>query len=590
MTWWAVATAIAAPAAVVALHHFRRRRRERRVAALFLFPEHAADAAAGRSRAPLVAGASFWCEIVAALALALAVGGATVGLGRKAEAAVVVLDATASMGATVGGSSAWDRALDALDALADGLGPDGLLTVVTVERRPAVVWGPRAAARGAAAALRARTPTSPHADALPAFAVAADVARPGEPVVFLTDRPAPDAPSDVETRAVGRAAANDALLSATRAPIDAGFEEIAVVVGAFGGAPRTSKVRLFRGESARGDVAPEAEAAVVLEPGGAATTTFRVPRDGEAWTAALAGDALAADDVAPTFPEPPRIVRVCNLLPADVSRALRLERAISAAEAATLVGDPALAHLTFATTPGRLVGGRVEVVVAPTDGERSDWVGPFLLQRRHPLLDGVALAGVAWGAGAAPPPGVPLASAGAATLLAEETDAGGVRYRFNLDVERGNLVASPDWPILAGNLVEAARREAPGATTAAVLVGEEATWRRTPGRVPTAIGPDGAPVDLHGGRTVAFTAERAGAYRILEDGVEAGRFAARFADARESDLSGAATATRAAARASTDAADEAPVPSGTFERRLLALIALVALALDWRVLRRGSVA
>jgi hypothetical protein len=69
----------------------------------------------------------------------------------------------------------------------------------------------------------------------------------------------------------------------------------------------------------------------------------------------------------------------------------------------------------------------------------------------------------------------PLASGGDRALigtLAPTAGAADPAFLFNLDLERTNLIRSPDWPILISNLVEVRRRELPGPERWNYRVGE----------------------------------------------------------------------------------------------------------------------
>jgi len=101
-----------------------------------------------------------------------------------------------------------------------------------------------------------------------------------------------------------------------------------------------------------------------------------------------------------------------------------------------------------------------------TPGEPQDFIGPFVLEKRHPLLLGMTLDGVVW-SGALPltPNAVrPVVSSGEHMLVGMPTGptVTGTAILFNLDLDRTNLIRSPDWPILVSNLVEMRRQALPG--------------------------------------------------------------------------------------------------------------------------------
>jgi len=120
--------------------------------------------------------------------------------------------------------------------------------------------------------------------------------------------------------------------------------------------------------------------------------------------------------------------------------------------------------------------GRPEATLV-ADGTPQDFIGPFVLEKRHPLLQGVTLGGIVWTGVFPLTPGAvhPLASGGDRALIGTVAVANGATdpaFLFNLDLERTNLVRSPDWPILISNLVEMRRRELPGPERWNYRVGE----------------------------------------------------------------------------------------------------------------------
>ena len=100
-------------------------------------------------------------------------------------------------------------------------------------------------------------------------------------------------------------------------------------------------------------------------------------------------------------------------------------------------------------------------------GEPKDFIGPFVLEKRHPLLAGVTLGGVVW-AGAAPIAASavrPVVSTGDQVLVgpaAGPASPSRTAILLNLDLDRTNLIRSPDWPILISNIVEMRRQQLPG--------------------------------------------------------------------------------------------------------------------------------
>ena len=112
------------------------------------------------------------------------------------------------------------------------------------------------------------------------------------------------------------------------------------------------------------------------------------------------------------------------------------------------------------------------------NGEPKDFIGPFVLEKRHPLLLGMTLGGVVWSGAMPLAAGAvhPLVSAGDRVLVgmpAASTGAGTEPViLFNLDLDRTNLIRSPDWPILISNLIEMRRESLAGPERWNYRVGE----------------------------------------------------------------------------------------------------------------------
>lgn len=586
--------AFAAVPAVLALHLYRRKLKERRVAALFLFGRDDLLADAGRVRTRLLRSPSLWCELAAAALLALALGGLTFDLDATRAHVVVVLDDSASLQAVHDGRSAADRARLAAEKILAAEGRDAVATVVTTGERPELLFGPRGAVALADDALRAWTPRRPRHDPARALAFAVELAGPADRVVYVTDEPDAAVPSRVEIVGVGAPLANAAVLSARRARRSATEESVQIDVAAHGGGPRAARVRLFSGDDPRTQTVI-GETTVEIAPGRLGRASFVAPRSDDIWRVALDPDSFAPDDDAFLLPEPRRPVRVATLLSEEAAGLLSLKRAFASLDDVAATKNPLDADLVFAPTAGRLERGVVEVVVGAAGEARSDWVGPYLFDRRHPLTAGLSLQGVVWSAGDGDVPGQPLVFAGEQALLAEEQAPDGSRVRLNLDPARSNLTNAPDWPVFLANLVDRVRRALPGPVAVNVRVGEEMTWRVRGTAVDASTfeltTPDGRKLPGRGLRTIGFVGDRPGVYVLRRDGAELARFAVRFADPRESDLTGLATKNVPAATPPR-AVDDAPGRDGAGrrERRLLVALLLVAVALDWVFLRRGGAA
>ena len=297
--------------AVVFLHLFRRRFRVRRVAGLFLFAPDALAASAGRTRTRLLKTPSFWLEILAALLIALWLGGLSIGAAERVVHVVVVLDDSASMGA----AGAPGRTRKALDDLLSELPRNTLGTLITTGARPEIVAGPRAPTALVRSVLDEQAPRRPAHDVGAALLLGREIAGDGRLLLFLTDRPCDTAPDEYEVRAIGVAAPNAAVISSRRTGGKAYFDLLA-----FGERPFATAFTIRVGER---EIRRET---VTLRPGRPLHLSFEDPQPRLPLTLALDDDALAIDNEVTLLPEPLRIVPIASTMPDAAAALISLAR------------------------------------------------------------------------------------------------------------------------------------------------------------------------------------------------------------------------------------------------------------------------
>jgi len=225
-------------------------------------------------------------------------------------------------------------------------------------------------------------------------------------------------------------------------------------------------------------------------------------------------------------------------------------------------------------------------------GGPQDFIGPFVLEKRHPLLAGATLGGVVW-------PGVMPLAAGAVRPLASAGDqvligASAVRarsdpvYLFNIDLDRTNLVRAPDWPILISNLVEMRRQRLPGPERSNYQIGE---WVRVrlghEPKGPLRFRCGAVERTLPAGRQLEFIAPSPGGLlQILEGDTLLFEIGVNFFDERESNLRKQSTADAGRfADVSGFTAEGGPASDPLFW--ILLAIATAAVVGNWWVLGSG---
>lgn len=595
--------ALFAVPAVLALHLYRRRFEPRPVSALFLWRAEDTQPVSGRKRERLVRSASLWCELLASLALALCFAGPRASCSAsRSEHLVVVLDSSASMAATLEGISAAERAVTLVRSRIDALPRGSRVTLVKSGARPALIAGPAAFPSEASARLAEWSPRGAGHDLHPALALGLELAGEGR-VLLVTDRFEPEAyPPRVELVSVGQPSDNWAIVHAVRTREarrgEAARERAFLTFASYARAPRALEVRLSAAgrELARHQVELAARDRAHLAfdvPEGIAELEVRIPED-----------ALAIDNVVQLVPPAPRTLALHSTLGAEWEQALGLAdpgerniaRWLALVPQATAADALDTAHLALTRGP-ELGAASWNLSFEPQGSARRDLIGPFLVERGHPVLNGLTLDGVVW---SIDPElalaGIPLVLAGNQPILTEERRGARVLWRINLDPTRSSLQRSPDWPILLANLAEARRAELSGPVRTNLVVGESLRYR--PGselagdeREKLALyvlaGPRGAPEAAR--REVQALEEvivdgldAAGLYELSHAGRTVATFALSFVDSAESDLSTALPGKRD----SEDANAAVDTALSWFEYALLAL-ALAALLFDWWFLQRG---
>ena len=472
--------ALLAIPAIVAIHLFRRRFPVRPVAGLFLWQIMRRTPEGGGRIARLPITPSLIFECLAALALALILAGARISSTGVSPHLVVLLDDSASMGAINGrGESARDRAVGRVLGEIERLGARGRVTIVQSGDRPSVLSGPAALAADARPALNTWTPAALHHSLSLALRLARELAGENGRLIVISDlAPGPRGEAGFEGGlwiSTGEPLDNVGITGAQRtlAPDD-GRGAISLTLGNHSGGPARRRLTVSAGDN---DVLlKELEV-----PAGTSSLTLPLPPGLPAVRVALSDDALARDNDVVLAEPRPQVVGVENHLPEGRGRQALL-KALGALSGVTRAESGHLAFADAGDLDGSAAQGLWRVgfgrppAVWLDDGDPRDYIGPFVMEKRHPLLLGVTLGGVVWPGAAPLTPGAvrPLVSAGDQVLVGIDATSTGTEptLLFNLDLERTNLIRAPDWPILISNLIEMRRQSLPGPERWNYRVGE----------------------------------------------------------------------------------------------------------------------
>ena len=574
---------------VVAVHLFRRRFRSRKVSAVFLWQEHESSTDAGRTRVPLQRSPSFWLEMLAALVLGLLVAQPTGCSEQDREHLVIVLDGSASMAAIGSQGAVHKEGIKVATRRIRGLGIGARVSLLVSGPSPKVLAGPRARPAEAIAALKDYDPGAPAHDPEPTLKLGADLAE-GGAVLFVTDHPdgAAGIP-EAETIALGEALPNLAIVQAVRRS-EAGVERIFVGVRNLSNTATAAVLQLSTGD----EVLVERD--LRLEADGEDFVTLRMAPSDQVMKLELAPaepqlDRLGSDNRAFLAPPPNKQLLLGSTLAPRPSLALGLtrsgeprsiERWLSLSRPAEQSEENAGAHILIGKP--KQGGPRTWLLDFASEGQdRQSFVGPFLIERAHPLLEGITLDGVVWTrTPVLDMPGRPLISVGNEPLLTERIDGNRRIYRFNMDPVRSNLRRSPDWPILLANLADLRRSELPGPNRSNIGVGETFIYRQAPPGDWKVSGPSPKLELQQGVDLIVDGLDRAGVYTLERD-ADRLFFAANLVDPMESDLRDRGSGEQASAVALASIHSDL-----SLTETLLFLLALLLLSIDWWFLARMS--
>ena len=633
---WGLLGLLALPAIVV-LHLFYRRFPPRLVGGLHLWGVEQRIPIEGRRRETLPITPSLLLELLAALLLTLLLSQPRFSDPEGVAHFIVVLDNSASMAAVGGdGLSARDRTIAELRLRVEAFAANARVTFIATGRRAALVAGPAAEWSEAQAALDEWQPELPDHSPQSAIDLGIQLAEDGGQVLFLTDQlPDTDSgesgvsvgiPQSVEVVAGGLPLANLAITSAHWSLDPQTLAGTVVLrVANLGPRPQAATVR--------GTVAgkPVFESSLDLEPQAESALQAPVPGGVGELTISLSGveDALVVDSEVTLIEPKLRSVHVDVVFPDDDPRRTDVLRVLNQIPAASL--NSSVAELSigpagpvdghtdgqwrlsigpFAATPVETTGTPPQPeggASATTSPEPVTVAGPYLLDKRNPLLEGVQLDGVVWG-GAFPLANdyLPLISCGSVPLLVQRASNRTTTYDLNIDLARSNFTASPDWPILLSNLIALRQQALPGLSRWNFRVNEDVRFRIAPAALRNASATDepsattaSEPVELtltHDGesRTISTLGlvelpaiEHPGIYALLRGDQLIERFAVNFFDRSESDLLDRQSGTRPPV---TDGAPQLlEINSPINWLVLAALLVLLALVLsDWFVVRRRS--
>ncbi|MEX2545334.1 MAG: BatA and WFA domain-containing protein [Phycisphaeraceae bacterium] len=456
--------ALASVPALLAIYWLRRQHRRRVVSSLVLWRDLTQPRQGGMQIQRVPTPWLFLLELLVLALLCLAAANPRVLAGPEPRPLAIVLDDSLSMLAEdgAGGGAVRDRAADALgEALEAEASFNARL--ILAGPRPQLLGEAVRSAGEARSLLEQWQPHAPAADIDRAVALAREMLGREVRILVITDRAPPEGGVDEQTAvkwwAFGRPRPNVAFVGGVRSGRGGGGDgdRVMVEIANFGDEPAAVALRLV------GDSAPRR---VELEASGRRRMWFDWPGVDEPFYATLGADALAIDNELVLVPQPRRVARVV-LDVSDAAARRMFERAMAAMPHARVVSaPPAELRITTGPAPSRDADGDMHtwLLRLVIEDDTRSYLGPFVIDRAHPLAEGLALAGVYWAAGTeVDVPGRPIIAAGNVPLLTERSLPGRPRQlllRFR--PEHSNLQHTASFPVLLWNLIDWRTDEMPG--------------------------------------------------------------------------------------------------------------------------------
>lgn len=593
---WGLLGLLALPT-IAFIHLFQRRYPPMYVGGLFLWATETQVRMPGRRRDRLPITNTLILELIAAFVLSLVLADPRIGEWDKATHLVAVLDHSASMQAQPPGEVSFrEAAIRELEQRFANLPRRSAVTLIRTGFTP-VTLVRRGSLEAAREVLKSWQPTAPQHRFAPAWEeLGQQLIEESGSILFLTDQmPDPrEIPTSLEVVALGRKLDNIAF-DAARWTFDSTAKagKLFVRVRNYGRDPAdcalTAKAADKEVFVKPLSIAPDKATALELPvPGGLGrlTLTIRKQEDGSQFDnqIQLVEPKIRTVNIAVTLPkgnDQREIQRVLKVAP-DIN--------LAPLEKASLLIGPADKLPESKPTLWWLGIGPVSTSEADRS-ESKNLLGPYLIDKRHPLADGLALGGVVWG-GVQPVKYdlLPIISAGQSPLLVQLRGTQTTAFLLNIDLAKSNITESPDWPVLIDNLIEQRREALPGLRRWNYRIGEVVRFRLYEGTDPVPAEPlslitPGATRKLVRDDVVEIgDLQEPGIYTINSADQSWGQFAVNFFDPAESDLRNLHPGRHAAKSSVTESGITIDNPY-TWAIWIGTILILSLLFADWFVLR-----
>jgi aerotolerance regulator-like protein len=460
---------LAAPA-LVAIYWLRNQSRDRRVSSLLLWLDERQMWEGGRLIHRLQTPLLFFLEMLAILSLVTAAAGPMMRAGAGGRPLVVVLDDSFSMLAGAGGddasASARERAARAIESELKRSRYEPVYFVLAGES-PQLLGEAANNVDQAVKLLRDWRCGAPAAKLEEAITFAFELGGQHARALVATDHaPQQDlGDSRLQWWSFGSSQPNFAFVNAART-LRGDEDRVLLEIANLSSSSGSTTLSVESGESNN----PQS---IALGAGETRRVLLTLKPGAPELRARLSDDALLVDNEVTLLSESSRKVRVDLRARGAAIRSLVEKAVVSSPNASLSANKPELV-ITDEPDP-KIEDAETWTLHVISENDAASFLGPFVIDRSHPLSEGLSLGGVVWGAGKSRQlAGTPVVNAGDVPLLTDVERAGAHELRLRLRPDLSTLQETPNWPILIWNLVAWRAQGAPGLRQKNLRLGGEA--------------------------------------------------------------------------------------------------------------------
>ncbi|AQT68466.1 hypothetical protein STSP2_01630 [Anaerohalosphaera lusitana] len=449
--------ALASLPVLAAIYLFRNRFQSHEVSSLMFWEDRTRVSSGGLQLEKIKTPLLFLIELLVLLMLVVAAAGPLLRSSRDTRVLAVVLDDSFSMLAGQD-ETARDRAAESLQELLTGSGRFRV-TLITAGREPQVLANSLSSISQVRDSLDDWQCYSTASDIPAALALASELGGKTARLLVLTDQPPKEELQDgtVEWRAFGRGMGNLAFVTAVRDG-DGEEQKCMLTVANYSAVSRTFDLQIESTDTGESLLSRE----VTVQGGVRKRIRFSLDASLGPVRALFDDGALDFDNEAHLLPAVERMVSVGYRIENEDLEQMTAKAVDSTAMTSSAEINPAILFTDSQVQVDQLQDTWVMRFAAGEDP--NAYVGPFVVNRAHPLTEGLSLDGVIWaGQDADIALDTPVITAGNVPLVYDkQLTAGQHHITINLNPEMSTLAQSPDWPVLFWNLINWRKDQLPG--------------------------------------------------------------------------------------------------------------------------------